>query len=146
MSENTEKSAPANPEPKPLPKFVSRFPKGMKFHRVIFNGRSDPNEVPYVPLSVNGLQIHLTREKEVILPDNFLEAADNASYDNLVAGVTKDNRPTVIKDGIILRFPYRVVKDDSREEPTELDFFNMLNEGNEITDAVLQRNNSSQGS
>ena len=137
MSENIEKSNNT------VPQAPSRFPKGMKFFRVVFNGRTDPNEVPYVPLSINGFELRLQRESEVILPENFLIAADHASHDNFVA--SKDARQPIIKDGIIRRFPYRIVQDE-RPEPTEKDFIKMLNSGNKITSAVIERNSTSQGS
>lgn len=121
---------------------VSRF-DGQKFHRVIFNGRVDPNELSYVPLSINGFELRLQREQEVILPQSFLDVADSASHDNYVA--SKDPRQPVIKDGIIRRYPYRIVRDE-RPEPVEKDFFEMLNRGNEITNAVIERNRTSQSS
>ena len=138
MPASSTQSAPATAK-----KPASRFPKEITFHRVVFTGRTDPNETPYVPLSVNGLELRIQREQEVILPSNFIEAADHASYDNLVA--SPNPRQPVIKDGIIRRYPYRIVRDD-RPEPTEEDFFNMLNTGNEVTNAVIERNRTAQTS
>jgi len=148
MAESTEQSdktagkrIPQAPGEK-APAKISRFP-GQKFHRVVFTGRTDPNDVPYVPLAINNFELRLQREQEVILPTNFLEVAENASYDNLVAGKTAQQ--PIMKDGIIRRFPFRIVQ-DGRSEPTEEDFFEMLNKGNDITNKTIERNSTSQTS
>ncbi len=143
MSENANESVIKPPVKAQGKQAMSRFPEGMKFFRVMFTGRTDPNDLPYVPLAINGFELRLQRETEVILPDNFLKVADQASYDNYIA--SKDPRQPVIKDGIIRRFPFRIIQDE-RPAPVEKDFFDMLNKGNDITNAVIERNSTSQAS
>lgn len=102
------------------------------YSRVEFSAKGSENDLPYVPLSKNGKQLRIQRSKQVVLPNSYLEIADNASHPQWEPS-DKPDQP-MKKTGTIQRYQYRVIGKATRKE-----FLEMLAEGNEITNQAVER-------
>ncbi len=89
------------------------------YKRVKFHSKSDKNQQNDVVLSVNGHTLLLKRDMPIVLPLHFLEAADNATYDQFQTG--SGARKVIAK---VRLYPYDVLG-----EATEEDYREMLGEG-----------------
>lgn len=91
-----------------------------KYFRVKFAAKSNPQSADQVTLGVNGELVVVQREKEVVLPEKFLEAADNATvlqYKQL------PGEPRKIV-GKVQTFPYVKIG-----EASEAEYLKMKSEG-----------------
>lgn len=102
------------------------------YSRVIFNQKSSTNDLPFVPLSKNGVELRFSRGREVIAPDSFLQIADNATYTQWEP--SEDRNVAMKNAGTVRRYGYTRIG-----AATEQEFRTMLGEGNKITNDVLER-------
>jgi hypothetical protein len=99
---------------------------------VIFNAKSSANDSPYVPLTKNGVELRISRGREVVIPDSFLEIADNAVF---TQWEPSDDRNVPMKNaGKVRRYGYTRLRAATEEE-----FRKMLGEGNRITNDAIER-------
>ncbi len=82
-----------------------------RFKRVKFHSKSDKNQPNDVVLSVNGHTLLLKRDMPVVLPEPFLIAADNATYNQYQTG--SGSRKVIAK---VRRYPYDMLGDATEEE------------------------------
>lgn len=102
------------------------------YSRVIFNNKGSNNDLPFVPLSKNGVELRISRGREVVVPDSYLEIADHAAH---IQWEPSEDRNVAAKNaGLIRRYGY------TRLGPaTEAEFKKQLSEGNRITSEVIER-------
>lgn len=105
----------------------------MKYSIVNFNQRQSANEVAYVPLTHNGLELRVQRGVDVCLPHSFIEIARHAEMTNWDCKTGDPNIP-VKAAGKLQRFPFRIVR-----ESNETEFNKCLAEGNAITNDFMER-------
>ncbi len=96
---------------------------GEKYIRIRFQAKSHPNDTEDVPLGVNGEILNIQREKEVVIPERFVEVAQHAEqvYYKTVPG-EKRKVPTKV-----ITYPYTILG-----EASEADYLNLKREGNRI--------------
>lgn len=99
---------------------------------VIFNQKSSANDSPYVPLSKNGVELRISRGREVVVPDSFLAIADNATFTQWEP--SEDRNVPMKSAGLVRRYGYTRLR-----AATEDEFKKMLGEGNRITNEVIER-------
>jgi len=92
--------------------------------RVTFNQRTNPYEEEQVVLAVQGETLTCQREKPVIMPERFLEAADHTKYPKHIQIPGESRKRTVY----VQTFTYQRL-----EEVTEEDFFAQKKAGTEKT-------------
>ena len=95
-----------------------------KYFRVRFHAKSNANDPDDVELIVNGENLQMRREKEVIIPARFRECADHAEYTQS-RQVPGHNRKVVAK--------IRIFNYDFLGEATEKEFKDQVREGNKLT-------------
>lgn len=91
-----------------------------KFYRVKFAAKASPNDHDDVVLAVNGEVLVAQREKEIVIPARFREAADHAYYQQFKQ---LPGMPRKIV-GKVLVYPYQFIGD-----ATEQEYRTMLTEG-----------------
>lgn len=89
-----------------IPKYIETY------FRVKFNAKSHVNETEDVMLSVNGEVLVIRREREVIVPQRFLECADHATYPHFQQ---LPNKPRKVI-GQIKTFPYTKLGEATKRE------------------------------
>jgi hypothetical protein len=99
-----------------------------KYHRVIFDAKSDPMAPNDVVLSNQGFVVKCQRNVETIVPDFILGVANDATYSKyrIVPG---EGRKVEAK---IRKYPYRIVGDASLAE-----FKNLFAQGTKKTRAAV---------
>ena len=95
-----------------------------KFFRVRFHAKSNPNATDQVTLGCNGEIMVVQRESEVVLPERFLEVADNAISDHF-RQLPGKSRKVIAK---VQTYPYTRLG-----EATEAEYNAMRNAGNKAT-------------
>lgn len=106
-----------------------------KFHRVKFHAKSNPNDQEDVELSCQGETLIVQREREVCIPERFVEVARNARYPQF-RQMPNEQRKIV---GHVMVFPFDVLG-----EGTEEDYLNMKRSGTKSTrDAMKQAETAS---
>lgn len=83
-----------------------------RYWKVRFNARSAPHEEEQVILAVQGETLTMQREKEVILPESFLECADHTRYPKFTQ-IPGEKRKRV---SYIQTFPYQRIEESTGEE------------------------------
>ena len=79
---------------------------------VKFQAKGHTNDEDQVNLSVEGETLTIQREKEVCLPQRFLECADHATYDQYRIAPNKP-RKVIAR---ITKFPYQKLRPGTKEE------------------------------
>jgi len=82
------------------------------YKQVVFSGRQSVTEPVDVGLAVNGELLLILREKPIIVPSRYLEAAEHATYPKFTQEPGKP-RKTI---GNVMRFPFTVIRDATKEE------------------------------
>ena len=82
------------------------------FHWVRFHAKSNPEDQDDVHLIVNGEVLVMQREKKVVVPSHFLEAADHGTY---IKFRQLPNKPRKVM-GRIKTFPYDKLGDATEKE------------------------------
>ena len=95
-----------------------------KFFRVRFHAKSNPNATDQVTLGCNGEIMVIQRETEVVLPERFLEVADNAISDHF-RQLPGKSRKVIAK---VQTFPYTRLG-----EATEAEYNTMRRAGDKAT-------------
>jgi hypothetical protein len=101
-----------------------------KFFRVRFHVKSNPNDQENVELSVNGETRVIERNKEVVLPERFLECAKHSTYP-VFRQLPGKSRKQV---GEVQKYPHDVIK-----EATEAEYKKMLAEGTKATKEWVEK-------
>ena len=104
--------------------------KPEKYYRVRFHAKSHQNDPDDVELIVNGENLQMRREKEVIIPGRFKECADHAVFPQY-RQIPGKQRKVVAQ---IRLFNY-----DLLGEATEKDFRKQVREGNKIAKENLAK-------
>lgn len=86
--------------------------KEERYWWVMFQAKSSPQDPDQVNLSVDGEVVLCQRQKEVPLPERFLECADHATYPQ---SRIVPNRPRKIVAWVTL-FPYTKIRQATRED------------------------------
>lgn len=97
---------------------------------VKFQSKGHPNDEDQVMLSVEGEALKMQRDKEVCIPQRFLECADHATYEDWRM---EPNKPRKSR-GKVTKFPYHKIRLGTREE-----FETQLATGTAKTKAHLER-------
>ncbi len=105
MKESQEQRKEDRPEPK------TQQPEE-KYYRVRFNAKSNPNDTDDVQLSVNGETLQIQRDKDVVIPQRFLECADHTTYDQF-RQLPNQPRKVVAR---LKTYPYNVIAPATKEE------------------------------
>ena len=79
---------------------------------VMFQAKGHPNDPDQVNLSVEGEVLKIQRQKEVCLPQRFLECADHATYAQYRIA---PNKPRKVVANVTL-FPYTKLRPGTKEE------------------------------
>jgi hypothetical protein len=122
---------------------ASAKPQGPKKYVLVrFMEKSDPNDLPHVPIAVQGRQLRGIRGKECVLPQEFVEGLQHAVQQQWEPNSDpKPGEPPARIVGQFLRYPFTVVREASSDE-----FQAALKEGNALTkagvDEVLRQNQS----
>lgn len=103
-----------------------------KYFEVEFSGKAGPNDLNKVPLGVNGLIIFVSRETKVVLPEPFLLVAKDANHTQWEG--SDDPAQPMKAAGIIHRFPFRILREATKDE-----YDTQLREGNKITHDEIDR-------
>lgn len=122
------KAASEKPEPTatvPGPKEVHRSDK---FFRVIFQAKTNPNDLDKPELGCNGAVLIVEREKEVILPGSYLEVADHAVHNQYEQKPGHDRKIV----GKVRTYMYQVLG-----EATKAEFEAYKKTGNAIRDKEI---------
>jgi len=109
---------------------ASNLPPKMKYHRVIFQAKTSPNDEEDVTLTLNGDVMICKRETEVILPESYLEIADHAVHNQYEQ---KPGQPRK-KVGKVKKYVYTRLKAASEEE-----FLASLAKGNKERDEFFDK-------
>lgn len=83
-----------------------------KYSRVKFNAKSRPDDEDNVVLAVNGEVLVIEREKEVVLPERYVDCARNAHYPQFRQ---LPGQPRKIV-GKVLVYPFEILGVSTREE------------------------------
>jgi hypothetical protein len=118
--------AQSNAEAEPAKK--SGTPK-MKYFKVTFQAKTNPNDENDVPLSLNGTTILSKRDVEVILPASYLEVADHTVRSQYEQKPGHDRKIV----SVIKKFVYHKGKEVTKE-----DFEAFKKSGNAIRDKELE--------
>jgi len=105
-------------------------PAKVRFWVVLFQAKSDEKDQDDVTLTLNGVTLQAMREKEVIMPDTYLEVADHCVHNRYTQVPGQDRKVTAR----IKTFPY-----ERKRESTEAEFRQQVTEGNRIRDQYLER-------
>ena len=100
------------------------------YFKVIFHAKSNVNDLDNVELSVNGESLVIMRDTEVVLPERFLECADNTTFP-VFKQLPGKSRKTI---GKVQTYPYTKIAPATREE-----FISMKNSGTKITRENLEK-------
>jgi hypothetical protein len=103
-------------EPVEKVKFVGTEPVGETYKIVMFLAQQNENEPREVKLRVNGESVNVLREVEVPMAGRFLEAADHATTQKFKVEPGKDRQVVAV----VSSYPYRVIRDATREEFLEM--------------------------
>ena len=95
-----------------------------RYHKVIFQAKSHPNDTHDIVLGVNGEQLVIKRDVAVIIPERFREAADHAVVPLFTQTPTEGRKSA----GRMKKYPYHYV-----EESTEKAYREQKAEGDRIT-------------
>lgn len=101
-----------------------------KYWKVMFSDKGSTNDPDDVQLSVNGETLVIQRSTEVVIPDRFKVAADNATYPQFkqVPGKPRKLR------GTIKIFPYQLMGEASAK-----DFLKMKKLGDKQTKEIIAK-------
>jgi len=107
------------------------------YKRVRFLGAHNPdNETARVELMCNGKCLVIEREKEVIVPQRFLNVADEAARVQIqpLANPRIGETPYVVGKDPVKTYPYQVIGD-----ATEAEYLKMLEKGNKAQEEEFER-------
>jgi hypothetical protein len=122
--------AKQRPNKEEQPKEVHIEYQKEKYYRVRFQAKSHPNDTDDVMLAVNGETLLIGREKEVVVPQRFLECADHAVHQHFRQ---LPNKPRKVM-GTIKTYPY-----DRLGEATEMEYFKQKDEGTALTRDAIRK-------
>ena len=108
----------------------------MKYFKVIFQAKTNPNDENDVPLSLNGTTILSKRDVEVILPQSYLEVADHTVKSQYEQKPGHDRKVV----GHIRKFMYQKLG-----EVTQADFEAFKKTGNAIRDKEIDARDNANG-
>jgi len=111
-SENQEQSANSQNDKAVQTKTRKKTKKAEEFWKVRFNAKSSVNDEDQVTLGCNGVLLKIEREKDVILPQRFLEVADHTVS---IQYVQKPGEKRKIA-GKVQTFPYTKIGKSTRAE------------------------------
>jgi hypothetical protein len=104
-----------------------------KYFLVRFNNQTGQNDVPHVPVIVNGWDLRFTRNVDVIVPERHMFAVRNDTqikWDKDLA----DMKNPVKANGTIDRYPCSVIREATRKE-----FEEQLAAGNKTQNEFLNQ-------
>lgn len=102
-----------------------------KFFLVEFSMAGSVNDMPYVPLVHNLMDLRVQRGREVVIPEKHLKIAQAATMKKFEQG---EHGAPLKETGVIARYPVRIIREATREE-----FEKGLAAGNEIQNKFLQQ-------
>ncbi len=113
---NQEQSSNSQNETGVQTKTRSKAKKAEEFWKVRFNAKSSANDEDQVTLGCNGVLLKIEREKDVILPQRFLEVADHTVS---IQYVQKPGEKRKIA-GKVQTFPYTRIEKSTRAKYLEM--------------------------
>jgi len=109
VSRNAEHKEDVTPVVKE--KVASETPRE-KYFEVRFSAKSNPIDSDDVVLAVQGETLVIQREKNIVLPERFLECADHTRYPKFTQEPGKDRKT----GSMIMTFPYQRIREATEEE------------------------------
>ena len=86
-----------------------------RYYLVRFSNLTTQNDVPHVPLVVNGWDLRVTRNKEAVLSTRFKEAAEHSVQIKWERDMADMKNP-MKANGTIERYPFTIVREATRDE------------------------------